>query len=312
MWTRRALVVLVAVLAVTAGCSGTSGGDGEAPTSTATSSADSGTPDSGTATPADTATPGETPTTATPTPTDGTSTPTTATPTPSAPSDLPDPAEAAWSGPDGVNETALFLGHIDALQASSGYVIETNVTTVLENGSVRTTVVTDRVDSDQAYERIRREELWSLDQATISHEYRNDSYVTSEYRFENGTVDSRQGGAATRSLAEYIRNVPIADIGYGFATYVNWASDGRTTVDGTPVYRFRGTGLVEGRTLFPNATFTSASLSADGAGRLRSLELTYEAPTARGGTSATRTIRVTLSGVNATTVDTPAWVEKAD
>lgn len=303
-------VVAVAVLAVMAGCSSVSDGTATpAPTADETPApTDDGTP---------AATADGTPTDGTPTatPTDDTptgQTPDDATPTPDSPDDLAPVQEADWTEASSLNQTALLVGHARTLRGAS-YTIEANYTTVIENGSVETQVITDRID-DAAYTRTRTYEVWREGKSFTTEQFRNDSYVGSASIAPNGTIVSAQSGTPSRELDTYRRFVPLADITFGFATKVNWTADGRTTRDGRAVYRYRGTGFRPSAISTPNASFESATMYVDQRGRIQAVEMNYGAPYSLrldDPVPATRTVVIELSNVNQTAVETPEWVAES-
>ena len=225
---------------------------------------------------------------------------------------LPPLASRDWMADGHLNQSALFLRHIEAFRGASGYQIHSNFTYTLENGSQRVTTFRTLVDSDQAVLKTKREDGWFFNQSFFNRRYVNESAEVIVQEYKNGTVLRRSSSSPSEPLEQTVRRMPVEDTGFAFGINLNWTADGRTVLDDEPVYRYRGVELVGSSPFTDQATLSSATMLVDRDGRIRRIAIQAQGEFSFVGIDrrlpATFSFEVALSDLNNTTVEVPPWV----
>lgn len=208
-----------------------------------------------------------------------------------------------------VNASAVEASHRSALLATSGFSVTYHATVATPNATTR--VRYDQQTEVDSGELLRRTNVTSGDlTGEVVRYYANDTvYVkTREPGATEPGYDTRNKsyalGAATG--LEFIRPA-LADVEYG-------ASE-RTARDGVEVVVYDDATLGAADGLFgPNVSADDVSafsarlvVGTDGVVRA----ITYEATVRRGGRARTVSVAIRVDTVGETTVDRPAWVDRA-
>lgn len=201
---------------------------------------------------------------------------------------------------------AATRAHVDAITSYDSFTITYNATVRLPN---RTTEVAFAEEVDA---RERRAYLVSniSDGTSVSHYYANGTvYVRSESPRTNGTTYSsreRELNVEAVSGRRFVRPV-VSNVTYGPAE--------RVERGGETMLRYEATGLDAAGGLLgegvsaENVTSFSATLLVDRDGLVRHVE--YEATVVRHGEERSTTVTIDVTGLDATTVERPGWVDGA-
>lgn len=258
----------------------------------------------GGSTDAATTTPGNTTSTATATPTRNASTPNGSVEYPPGygPSGITDPARAA-------------NGQSTTLSAQESYTLRLNLTTTTDrSSSVVTALQRLNATTQRAYTNL------SLDSALggiVVEQYQNGSTAysrTNSSMFGNGTEYNvtRQPFDATYNATSTTTSYQqyLANASYGSAQQVER--------NGETLFRYNATGLTDAgaflgadmsRVTTENVSSFNASVLVDQKGLIRSLS--YTATYTTGGTETTKTFDLQVTGLNATSVSEPDWLDEA-
>lgn len=225
------------------------------------------------------------------------------------------PAGQSATYPDGytesgvANATKASSSHRSALAASGGFAVDYDATVTTPNAT--TNVQYDQRVETESREVFRRTNVSSGDVTGLVVRYYADDTVYFKSR-QPGSEETTYGNQSqSYSLGsftgvEFVRPA-LEDVTYG--------SSEVTTRDGTDVVVYSDATLESADGLFGNSiemanvSDFSATLVVDKSGVVR--ELRYSATIDRSGADRTVEVRVGVSGIDATTVDEPAWLSQA-
>lgn len=256
----------------------------------------------------------------------GTESPTTGmeSPTSDSPGDEPSPSEPvdnpretfSWVSESGVNESLLFRTHALTVSNESSYATRATYRIIAQN-SPNETVRKYRFEASTAQNRARyvtniTRRTSTGTQVSNTTRYRElvDGTDTIYYRLETGSsVEYRSVSEPARNFSTFYRQLT----GYDRTTIIlqfELTYDQPVERGGQTLYRLTGDSFANGTSLAGGASNASATVLVSDRGVIRSLEYAFD------GTSGGTPIRLVYSfettGLGATSVDRPGWLDEAE